>query len=724
MAVYRQANRSNFRIHVSGVEGRVVTNTSISSGSNIFQTHTELRRDYSAWYHVLHVIDTTQSTSTNRVRTWFNNVEDNNASWSFPSQNFTTDYNSTEVVRIGYDDGELLGGYLAEFHWLDGQVIWDPGQFGEYDNAGVWRPKEASGLTYGTNGFYLKFDPSATNGIGHDHSGNGNHFTATNFTTSGTGTDVMSDTPTNNFATLNPLHYSAVSGSSVSNGNLYFSNSSQSAYASINSTLRVPATGKYYFEFTLGFSGLNNTTQVYLSDGAGTSWVWAHASGTSKTYYSGSEQSTEGNTSSGTVCAYAINNGQIRLYRGNSLIHTWSQGASGYLLAGASASWSNNVTFNFGQRPFTYTPPADHVSWCTANLPTPDVANGSDNFNARLWTGTGNEVAVTGYGFQPDFVWVKARSRGSDHRIQDSVRGTYRYMSANLSSGENTNSSNDWFRSFDSDGFTVAQYTSGGTSTSEWAGNGDTYVGWGWLANGSSTTSNTSGSITSNVSANATAGFSIVTWTGTSSVQTVGHGLGVTPAMVVVKNRDHSYDWYVGHKDLTSYRYRLSFNSTNGEIDSASAFNSTSPTSTVFTVGNNLGSNGSADNMIAYCFAEVDGYSHFGKYTGNGSSNGIFQWCGFRPKFVMIKCSSVNGEPWLIFDTVRSTYNVTLSYLVPNAIQAEVSDANTLQLDLLSNGFKLRSSGGNINGNGRKYTFMAIAENPFGGDGVSPVTAR
>ena len=321
-------------------------------------------------------------------------------------------------------------------------------------------------------------------------------------------------------------------------------------------------------------------------------------------------------------------------------------------------------------------------------------------FNTVLYTGNGGTQSIDNVGFSPDFVWLKSRSASGSNVLYDSVRGATKGLYSNLDNAEATLTG---LSSFNSNGFDL-----GGSSLN---GNGTDYVAWCWDA-GSSTVSNTDGSITSSVRANPATGFSIVTYTGNATNSTVGHGLGATPKVMILKNRTDSgstSDWNVYHEDLGNAG-SVFLNLTSAFVTNSVKWNSTSPTSSVFTVGTSNETNGSGDNMVAYCFAEVEGFSKFGSYTGNGSADGPFVYTGFRPAFVMIKSSSA-AEQWDIHDTSRDTYNAAKYWLAPNSSSAEGTIDPTL--DILSNGFKLRYNSSPWNLNSGTYIYMAFAENPF-----------
>ena len=332
----------------------------------------------------------------------------------------------------------------------------------------------------------------------------------------------------------------------------------------------------------------------------------------------------------------------------------------------------------------------------------------TDHFNTKLYSGNGSTNAITGVGFQPNWVWVKSRGDGDGHKIFDSVRGVLKVISSNNTDTESTYANS--LASFDSDGFTVG-------STADMNDSGDTFASWNWKAAGS-TASNSSGSITSTVSANTTSGFSIVSFTGTGANATVGHGLGVAPKVIITKSRANTENWGFYHEDMGNTKQVLL--NTTGALTGASAayYNNTSPTSTVFSVGTADSTNDAA-NMIAYCFAEKAGYSKFGSYTGNGNANGTFVYLGFKPAFLIIKKTNATKN-WFLHDDKRLGYNPSNSYVNPNLSAAEYAGTD---LDILSNGFKLTSSGGGHNESGHTYIYMAFGQSLVGSNNVV-ATAR
>lgn len=336
------------------------------------------------------------------------------------------------------------------------------------------------------------------------------------------------------------------------------------------------------------------------------------------------------------------------------------------------------------------------------------IPDGRTVMAATTYTGTGATAsisnAVNGVSFQPDFVWIKDRSNARNHHLYDVIRGATYALYSNLTDAEAIVSTG--LTSFNSDGFSLG---SGASSN----GNSETYVAWQWNAGGSTVT-NTSGSISSQVRANATAGFSVVTFTstGSSGAVTVGHGLGVAPAMVITKERGAVGSWGVYHTGLTTPASQyLNLQTTGAATTNTSYWGNTNPTSTVVTLGNGtmMALN---TTMVMYCFAAVAGYSAFGKYTGNGSgsADGVFVYLGFRARFLMIKRTDSTGG-WVMLDTARDTYNDVDNYLYANSSAADAGSSNVL--DINSNGFKIRNSWTDINASGGTYVYMAFCENPF-----------
>jgi len=343
------------------------------------------------------------------------------------------------------------------------------------------------------------------------------------------------------------------------------------------------------------------------------------------------------------------------------------------------------------------------------------INKGSSYFNTVLYTGTGATNNITGVGFKPDLTWIKNRNATDWNRLIDAVRGATKEIYSNADAVESTQAQS--LQSFNTDGFTLG-------TLAEVNRNGDPFVSWNWLG-ANTTVSNTSGSITSTVSANTTAGFSIVSYTGNGiSGATVGHGLGVAPKIIIVKNRTRVDAWPVDCRAVSGIMY-LNETGALGSYGAIEPYTSTAPTSTVFSLGSAGNTNFITSSLIAYCFAEIKGYSKFGSYTGNGSTNGPFIYTGFKPAFLIVKRYSSAGYDWLLYDNKRQfSFNVVDDFLFPSSAAAEVTGNANQALDFLSNGVKYRGLGDSSNGSGASYIYMAFAENPFVTSGGIPVTAR
>jgi len=343
------------------------------------------------------------------------------------------------------------------------------------------------------------------------------------------------------------------------------------------------------------------------------------------------------------------------------------------------------------------------------------INKSGDYFNTKLYTGNGSTQSITGVGFQPDFTWLKKRNDAAYHFLVDAVRGAPKTVFSNDTSAEV--SQVNGLTAFNSDGFAVG-------SNSTINGNSDTFASWNWKANGAGS-SNTDGSISSTVSANTTSGFSIVSYTGTGSNATVGHGLGSTPSMIIAKDRDGARDWTVYHKSLGATKW-LQLNDNSTSQTGSQMWQDTEPTSSVFSIGTYAQINTSSSKYIAYCFAEKTGYSKFGSYTGNNNADGTFVYTGFKPAFVMIKDFSEGSSNWVMYDDKRSAVpdaniNNRIVYANTSADYEIASGSRTI--DTLSNGFKLRGNSGDINGTA-SYIYMAFAAAPLVGTNNIPANAR
>jgi hypothetical protein len=509
----------------------------------------------------------------------------------------------------------------------------------------------------------------------------------------------------------------------LANGNLDGSETG-GGHKGTRSTIKFPASGKWYYEGTVTTLGgaccIGAATNAAANpdiNAAGSYYILVNSSGNVQRYQSFASYTGFDTPAVGTILRVAYDADAQKLWLGlNGLWMNSSTGTTGDPATGANATFSSitdiypaidqqtsAVAVNFGQRAFAYTAPSGFKALVDTNLPAPVVAKGSSAMDVVLYTGNGASRNITGLNFAPDFLWIKNRNfSGYNHHLTDAVRGVSQRLRSNTTGAELTTT--DQVTAYNSNGFSLGP-DSAGPGDLEVNQNTGSYVAWAWDG-GTSTVTNTAGSITSQVRANASAGFSVCTFTAQSSGNaTVGHGLGVAPSLVIVKSRTQNLGWYIYTKTIGSSGW-LQFTTAAAVTGNSAAFGGTDPTSTVFTYGSGLTSTG---DIVAYCFAPVSGYSNFGSYVGNGSSDGSFVYTGFRPRWILIKASSFT-QGWALFDTARSTYNASsMVFLQPNTSNSEF----TTDIDILSNGFKARANDGNMNGSGQTYIYAAFAESPF-----------
>jgi len=674
-------------------------------------------RDVSAWYHVVFRVDTTQATASNRVRIYVNG-EQQSVTGTNPSQNANLEWNLNcfhTIGRAAYttSNDQYFDGYMAEINHVDGQSL-APTSFGE-TKSGVWIPKAYSG-SYGTNGFHLEFAGNAN-----DSSGNGNNWTANNISSY----DYVPDSPTNNFATLNPIWrtgntsqgwFSRVSSVTVSQGNLQQVGVGGDVPSGMPANMAVPSSsGKYYWEI-----------RHVVEPSSSISWFGVVGDDYS-TIQTASTTSGRGFTSGDiSMIGFDADNGRVKFGKNGTWYDDPAVSTDGtattasvtYLPFGAgnSGGSAHNMVFNFGQDStfvggttaggnsdangfgdFKYTPPTGYLALSTANLPVAEAVDPAednspqDYFGTVLYTGNASTRSITGVGFQPDLVWGKKRVDADGfHSLFDVVRGPQKVIFTNSTNAEATETLS--LTSFDSDGWTMGSW--GGLNE-----NTKAYVVWNWKANGSGV-SNSEGSDTVTLSASPESGFSIVT--SGSTIGNFGHGLDQAPEMIITKSRNSTGNWHTWHKDLgtgTSQKY-IYINSNNGAAGPDNyeyvAVNDTTVT---------LQGSSAFNNPIVYMFHSVEGFSKVGSYTGNGSTDGAFVYTGFSPAMVILKRYDSSGN-WYIFDTARGEDN----YLTPHT---SGSEGTFDYWDIVSNGFKLRWGGSSENANGGKYMYIAFAENPF-----------
>lgn len=532
-----------------------------------------------------------------------------------------------------------------------------------------------------------------------------NTWTANNISvTAGATYDSMLDVPTpwadggngrGNYCVFNPLDSSVGSFTTqMVDGNLKVTTNATNSTTAL-ATMAV-STGKWYWEMRpttvvsatqIGIFNANASvsTSTYLGQDAN---GWAYSSNGVKINNASSVAYGATFTSNDVIgVALDLDSGTIEFYKNGTSQGVAYTGLSGTFkpAIGEGATTSAVVEANFGQRPFAYTPPSGFRALNTQNLPEPLIRRGDSQFNASLWTGNGTSQTITNGSFQPDLVWVKRRSAVGSNYVSDSVRGASVMLSPNQTIAEFTNAQ------------TVSGFTSTGFSVgndSEFNASGSTYVGWQWKEG-------------------ATQGFDIVTWAGNStSGRTVAHSLGVAPNLIITKSRTNASSWVVGIGNIAGFGVNdyLTLNTTSAVATSSTFYQAYG--SSTFTVGVSAADemNKTGNNYVSYLFAEVAGFSRFGRYTGNGSADGPFIFTGFRPAFVMIKATSAAGYNWTIEDSARSTFNASDKLLYPNLSNAEQS--GTARNDFLSNGFKARDSSNN-NVSGVTYIYAAFAEVPF-----------
>ena len=687
--------------------------------------------DVNSWYHVVMQLDTTQSTSSDRVKIYVNGTQDTTFSGSYPSQNYD-DYWSFGNWRIG-DYGGDYGYYygsrfmIADIYLLDGQAL-DPTYFAFTETqTGIWTPKDYTG-TFGDHGFHLEFkDDSAATAttMGKDTSGNANNFTPSNFSASGDGKSIKSDTPTNNKTTIDGTlawTYDAA-GANLREGNLKLTGSQ--GWKNI-STFKIDGTEKLYYEFVtnpmagwqlLGILVITKGDLRNLSSQLTDSRVYGFAS-TQATYFGGSYTSTSDvpSWSNNDVMSVKYEKGILRLYKNGALATATATGIDQTkeiyaYIANDNTSATGYVRFDKDSWTQSANAGVDYTWQLSEGRSIgvkPTVLRPQRHFETLIYTGTGSSNSVTGLEFSPDLIWAKRRDTGGHHHLWvDTIRGGTKSLMSNNTDAENSNANRDM--TFLANGIRWNSNTGNANAS------GGTYVVWCWKAGGTAV-SNSDGTITSSVSANTEAGFSIVSFTGNAtSGATVGHGLNKKPKWIIVKERGNTNDWTVYHESLGytggGDTYVLFLNLENDYGGGfAGGFNNTAPTSSVFSLGNSNETNKSGGSFIAYCWSEIPGYSKFGSYTGNGSSDGVVVELGFRPAWVMVK--RVNqAAAWNIMDNKRAGYNSDNDYLQPDNDLAE-SDGSPGTVDLLSNGFKCTTTSGTHNNSGGTFVYMAFAAQP------------
>ena len=650
-------------------------------------------RDPSAWYHFLISSDA----AANITKIWVNGelrkTNSNKLAAGAPSSNMIV---GGQVPTGG---ARYYVGYKADVHFIDGQAL-DPTTFGRFNADGIWVPvdpkKDGDTTWYGANGFHLTFaDPT---NVGKDYSGNGNDFTATGFDTTNQASstyDIMQDSPTNNFATGNPLL--APNNMTLSDANL----TATGATTTTTLTTQLPA-GKVYWEaigsnYYYGLAPFDTVRNSYLGSQAdqigwyfdGSFWQ----SGVNVGYLGPAFGTTDI-----AMQAYDPATGEYWVGKNG----TWYNGSNP--AAGTGAAWTvsaqlrdkvvpafNNaaatVSFNLGQQPFVYTPPTGFKPLSTANLEAPTISNGRDHFQAITDTGA-NILTAAQAAFPSGLWWIKDRANANQHQLVDVVNGI----------------SDVW----------QSPAGTGGNAYTPPTGNS---VAWCWKA-GDSAVANTDGTIASTVRANPDAGFSIVQWTGTQTAGSVGHGLNGTPDYIIGVGYTGGLlpVWNSAATPAAGYFY---LNTGGGWTTNQDIWNSAQMSATTIGVSSSTITNQTGELMTAYVWTAIPGYSAFGSYSGNSNADGPFVYLGFRPAFVMFK--TITATNWSIQDSTRYPSNPTGVDLVPNSNASE-NQLGAMPVDFLSNGFKVRT--GNANTNSSTVVYAAFAENPFGGENIAPVPAH
>lgn len=660
-------------------------------------------RDPTSWNHLVVAIDTTQATSADRVKLYLNGVSLTSSTYTAPALNLDLYWDSAVQHNIGCFDSTgsystFFDGEFARIAVVSQQQL-TPADFG-YQNTEIneWVSKSQSAVKAvvdagGTNSFMLDFDDgTSTTTLGYDKSSKGNNWTLNNVSlTAGSTYDWMLDVPGNSYATLNPIYPSAAS---ITNANL--TSSTTAVRATMNALLfdckwEVTAGGSAVTAGVISATGTTNTTSVTAN----------------KTF------------------AFRLTTAGALDYKNVTDAGSWTSITTG--LSGEQYPYgvTQAANWNFGQAPlhasatyqsaaggYFYDTTTGFKALCQRNMPDPAILNPEKHFDVVTYTGTAATKSITGLLFSPGLVEMKSRGRALDWAYYDSVRGVEKRLESNNTDAEVTGDTTG-LTAFNSDGWTMGalDQINGTTAT-------NSFVGSAWKAGGAAVTNN-AGSISSQVSANVDAGFSIVTYTGTGANATVGHGLGKAPGLVIVKKRAGGTfgtgysDWccYHANQNAAPASGATFLNLTNAFTASSLYFNSTAPSTTAFSIGTSFYTGNASNDYVAYCFAEIPGFSKIFSYTGNGSADGPFVQCGFKPKFILVKRtdSSTYGN-WEIIDTVRDTYNQSFNDLIANLSNAENVDGASW--DILSNGFKCRdgSSTGNKNVSGGTYIGIAFAD--------------
>ena len=708
---------------------------------------TALYRDPAAWYHVVGVLDLNNGTQGDRVKLYVNGERITDfATETYPSNTTTTTNFTAGSADVEHTVGsnshsgpasQFFDGYIAEIACLDGQVL-AASSFGETNSAtGQWIPKSISGLTFGTNGYYLDFADSSA--LGNDVSGNDNDFTSSGLAAA----DQVTDSPTDNFCTWNPVNRQPAAGNTLvlSEGNLELVNGTYETH-SILSTHRLY--GKQYMEIELISSinpaGTSHNIGIVEEGTIIPAASFAYYSDTFSgmlfpflvSYSDGVADPAEpdyGTLANGDTLGFAISEDDGKFWcriddgdwLGGGDPETTSSTPTGTFSNITIGQWIDTVhgptdknTSDFGQLGYAYTAPSGYETVSSANLDDPTIADPSAYVQATTYTGDGaSSLAVNQGGnstFSPALVWIKNRDATDKHVWFDTVRGVTESISCDNTDVEETNA--DTLTAFDSDGFTVGADVLVNTNTEK-------YVGWQWLADESWSSGATGTRIASSGVRNTTMGFSVASWTHqTSANYNIAHGLSSRPGFFTTKCLTQETNWGSWHQDQADVANRLILNTTSAETTAywSDPTDNTDITSGEYPVTSTLfGFQHDTFNdthpLIAYFFTEVEGFSKFGSYTGNGNADGPFIWTGFKPSIIIVKRTDAVND-WTIKDSTRNPYNVVDHTLLPAYTNTEYT-ATWVYIDILSNGFKVRSTDNSQNTDSGAYVFAAFAETPF-----------
>ena len=649
-------------------------------------------RDPGAWFHIVHQVDALNTIQ----KIWINGSEMSLDSSRNPGNNdyyMNTDGTALYIGKASWKS-TYNDMYLAETYLTDGHK-YEASDFGETDiTTGQWIPKKFTG-SYGTNGFHLKFDDNSgttATTLGKDSSGNGNNFTPNNFSVAaGDGNDSKTDTPTSNKATISPLTTHWTETGTVSDGNLKLSGSA--GFKNI-STIGFAGTSKFYYEGVRTSSGGWQLLGIFIgatdnpSNALSLASIYGFAS-TGNIYQGGSSVSGGPTFGNDDVMGLKYNNGTLQIYK-NGTVHGTSISSIpttdtifAYI---ANDNTSSEGYMRFSAGDWTQASGASvDATWelSTANIPDPTITKPDEHFVVKTYSGTGSTQTIT-TGLDADFIWVKRRDSSNYHILANTISGANNYLVANNTDAESVGGGSQLINGLSSTGFQVGTENAVNNSSG-------TYVSWNWKES-------------------ASAGFDLVAYAGDgNSGRSVSHSLGVIPELMIIKRRTNTDPWAVYHKDMAADAYVL-LDQDVGKATTKSYYSGTRPTSSVFTVGDNNGTNGTSNNYFAYLFSSVVGFSKIGAYEGVGGTDGPYVDVGFRPSYVLIKNVDSDSRWWITKTAQLPGYNAYAPALFPNNDNAETNESS---IDLLSNGFKIRNNGSYTNENGSTHIYLAFAESPF-----------